>query len=337
MKNQSLFALLFIAMAGCAGEADPAEHVDTEHIVSAQSTRSFFASAGNGVVIRVVDIGHTAASPAFTVFDPAGNTVVSAWGTDVAGSTFQAAVTGNYSISIHDNANPPVIGAVFTLYLAVAPGTNTGGALPNAGVMLGHIDEGEVDSYTFTANAGEGILLRLTDLAGSAFTPWFTVYGPAGNVVTSARGTDVAGRDFAAPSTGTYTVVVYDSTAGLAQTGDYHLYFTRAPGANKGGALPSGHAVLGHIDEGEVDSYTFTASAGEGILLRLTDLAGGAFTPWFTVYGPAGNVVTSARGTDVAERSFVAPSTGTYTVVVYDSTAGLAQTGDYELDYVKTP
>ena len=229
MKNQSMFALLFMAVAACASEGDPAEHVETELIVSAQSTRSFFASAGNGVVIRVVDIGHTAAIPAFTVFDPAGKTVTSASGADVAGSSFQAASTGNYSISIQDNANPPAIGAVFTLYVAVAPGANTGGALPNGGVVLGHIDEGELDSYTFTANAGDGIMLRVTDLAGGAFVPAFNIYDSTGKFVNWTSGANVASLDFTAPSTGTYTLVVYDSSSGLASTGDYELDYTKTP------------------------------------------------------------------------------------------------------------
>jgi large repetitive protein len=210
------------------------------------------------------------------------------------------------------------------------------GDLSPGGVVLGHIDVHEQDSYTFAATVGEGIVLRVTDVAGSTFTPWFTVYGPAGNAVTWAWGYDVAGRSFAAPSTGAYTVVLYDHSSGLAATGDYKLYYTKAPGANTGGALSPGAVALGHIDKGEIDSFTFTATVGEGIVLRVTDVAASTFTPWFTIYGPAGNAVTWAWGYDVAGRSFAAPSTGAYTVVLYDHSSGLAATGDYQLAYAKT-
>ena len=40
---------------------------------------------------------------------------------------------------------------------------------------------------------------------------------------------DVASMFFAAPMSGTYTVVVYDVSSGDAATGPYNLFFTLAP------------------------------------------------------------------------------------------------------------
>lgn len=131
--------------------------------------------------------------------------------------------------------------------------------------------------------------------------------------------------------------MVYDVSTGLASTGDYRLYFTRAPGANAGGALTPGGTAFGHLDEGAIDSYTYFAIAGDHIALQLTDLAAGPLVPAFTVYGPAGGVVTSALGGDVASKSFAVAATGVYTVVVYDWSSGFTATGDYELDFTRTP
>jgi hypothetical protein len=349
MMKRTLLILLCGTMVACAadadptGDADPAEgadptgEVETELVVSPLSTHRFFAGAGNGVVIRVADTGHTGFVPGFTVYDPAGLRVTSAWGYDVAGTSFQASATGTYSMTVYDNTNPLAIGAVYALHLAVAPGANTGGSLIPGGVVPGHINLGELDSYTFSAAAGEAILLRLTDVAGGALVPTFKLYDAAGQFVNWARANDVAGLDLAAPSTGTYTLVVYDSSSGLATTGDYKLYFTKVPGASTGGSLSPGSVTLGHIDEGELDSYTFTAAAGEGILLRLTDVAGGALVPTFKLYDAAGQFVNWARANDVAGLDLAAPSTGTYTLVVYDSSSGLATTGDYKLYFTKVP
>ena len=52
--------------------------------------------------------------------------------------------------------------------------------------------------------------------AGGAFMPAFSIYDPAGNLVRSPWAGDVASWGFAAGSTGTYTVVVYDVSSGAA-------------------------------------------------------------------------------------------------------------------------
>jgi hypothetical protein len=180
-------------------------------------------------------------------------------------------------------------------------------------------------------------MLRLVDVAGGALMPGLTVYGPTGSLVDWHWSANVAGVAFAALSTGTYTVVVHDQSSGLAATGAYNLYYTKAPGANEGGALSSGSAVIAHIDKGDLDSYTFTAATGNGITLAVTDLQGGPLAPGITIYGPSGNAVASTWHPSQAIRSFAAPSTGTYTVVVYDASTGWASTGDYRLDYTWTP
>src|SRR5258706_365055 len=107
-------------------------------------------------------------------------------------------------------------------------------------------------------------------------------------------------------------------------------------GDNQMGGLSPGALKNQHLDKGELDSYTFTAATGEGVALRVTDVAGGSLWPGFTVYGPAGNVVTWGSGVDVASASFQARSSGTYTMGIYDLSTGLASTGDYRLDYTRT-
>jgi hypothetical protein len=336
MMKQCLIALLCAATA-CAGDDDDIGDTETELILSQQSVHTFSATSGNGVVIRITDPFHTSFVPAFVVRDPSGNAVASTQGAIVASASFHAPATGTYTLTVHDAAQNPSPDAIYGRYIVIAPGGHQGSALVPGGVHAGNIDEGELDPYTFTATVGEGIALRVADLAGGALTPGLTIYGPAGNAVTWTAGVNVAGESFAAPSTGTYTVVIYDASSGMAATGAYNLYYTKAPGANQGGLLSPGGSVLQQIDKGELDSYTFTATVGEGIALRVADLAGGALTPGFTIYGPAGNAVTWTAGVNVAGESLAAPSTGTYTVVVYDASSGMASTGAYKLYYTKAP
>jgi len=310
-----------------------AAHLDE----GALDSYTFTANQGESVFLRVVDVDNAAMTPAFTIYNPAGGVVVNALGASVASSSFAAPVTGSYTVVVYDWSTGFTGTGDYKLYFSRAPGANAGGLLAPGSVTLGHLDEGEIDSYTFTANQGEGVFLRLVDVAGGPLVPAFTVYGPSGAVVTATSSANVVNASFAAGATGTYTLVVYDVSSGLSATGDYRLYFTRAPGANAGGALTPGGAAFGHLDEGALDSYTFTAIAGDRVALRMTDLAAGPLVPAFTVYRPTGAVVVNALGSDVATTSFTVPVTGVYTVVAYDWSTGFTDTGDYELDFTRTP
>ena len=159
------------------------------------------------------------------------------------------------------------------------------------------------------------------------------MYDPTGKAVASSGSSaGVAGVSVAALDTGTYTVVVADASGSLASTGAYNLYFTIAPGANRGGELSSGDVIQGQIDEGELDSYTFSAQAGNGVALSATATTG-ALVPALIVYDPTG-AETASGGASVG---FTVLKPGTYTVVVTDSSGGLASTGAYNLSLTLTP
>jgi hypothetical protein len=304
-----------------------AGHIDEGELDS----YTFAASTGQSISLRITDVAGGVLSPGFTIYGPTGAAVAVTSSANVASTSFSAATSGTYTLVVYDVSAGLASTGDYELYYTRAPGANAGGALSPGGSVDGHLNEGALDSYTFSAAAGEGIALRVTDLANGALVPGIAVYGPTGSGVTSTSGSSVAGLGFAAPVTGTYTVLVYDVSSGFLATGDYRLYYTKAPGANAGGRLSPGVPVAGHINEGELDSYTFAALSGQRISLQMTDLAGGALSPGFTIYGPTGAAVAVTSGATVASTTFTAPLTGTYTVVAYDVSAGLASTGDYAL------
>jgi hypothetical protein len=173
----------------------------------------------------------------------------------------------------------------------------------------------------------------MTDVGATGLYPYFYIYDSTGKVVANAGNYDVASAAFTAATTGTFTVVVLDGTSAASGTGAYNLYLTVAPGANEGGALTSGAVVTGTIDEGDLDSYTFSAQSGNAVQLSVTDVASGALTPGITVYGPNGATVATTANANVASISFTAQAAGTFTVVIYDVSSGLASTGDYSLSF----
>ena len=61
------------------------------------------------------------------------------------------------------------------------------------------------------------------------------------------------------------------------------------------------------------------------------------FWPWLRVYGPLGTYVEDQYGDQAAEVGFIAPLTGTYTVVVVSADSGYDAEGDYILRLARIP
>jgi len=81
----------------------------------------------------------------------------------------------------------------------------------------------EMDTYTFTANAGDKVLVRVSKIAGSLWAG-VRVYGPDGTKLCEAGSSATATiPSCSMPSTGTCTILVYDGFNGT-YTGDYRLY-----------------------------------------------------------------------------------------------------------------
>jgi len=205
--------------------------------------------------------------------------------------------------------------------------------LINGGMITGTIDKGDLDSYTFSANAGENVQIRITDINGTPFIPRITLYDPNGAYVTYGQGTNVGAISYKTTQAGIYTVVVSDISSGYASTGDYNVYFVHMPGANEGGNLSPGNTVYDTIDLGDLDSYTITVLAGQYIQIRITDINNTTLIPRITLYDPNGAYVTYGQGTITGVISNTATMSGTYTVVVSDISSGYASMGNYSLAF----
>lgn len=134
-----------------------------------------------------------------------------------------------------------------------------------------------------------------------------------------------------AGATGTYTVVVSDGSTNGEATGSYNLYLARVPGADEGGRLYDGPTRFDSIDLGDLDSYTFAASAGQNVQIVVTDTSGGALFPSVSLYGPTGNLITFSSNPTVATLTRTIPTTGVYTLVLEDVTTNGDATGTYSI------
>ncbi len=255
---------------------------------------------------------------------------------DAASATIDAAteLAGTYTILISD-ANRAGHGT-YRLNLTrstIAPaGANV---LVNGTTALGAIAVvGESNSWTFTASAGDSIVVRaglLTSTGGTqGFTPKLQLYGPD-DMLLDADGHSYAATEVTtrATNSGTFTVVVSDGGNYVNGTGTYRVELAKTGSpilvgiSDEGGSLTNGVMYLEGIDVGDVDVWNFTANAGEYIVVRsgrITNISGNqGFTPWLRLYGPDGALLSSDGrsylATEVATR---ATNSGTFTVVVTD-------------------
>ena len=188
---------------------------------------------------------------------------------------------------------------------------------------------GEMDVYTFSAAAGDNVLVRLVS---TAINPAIRIHGPDGMEVPGCRAQmyyEAVIESCILPSTGTYLILAYDS--GKFNTGNYNLYFQRlytVPGNTA--PIHFGQTISATIDSpGEMDVYTFSAAAGDNVLVRLVSTA---INPAIRIHGPDGMEVPGRRAQMYYEaviESCILPSTGTYLILAYDS--GKFNTGNYQL------
>lgn len=313
---------------------------------------TFTASAGHTAYLRVADTESAQSvsspfSPRIELIDPNGALLTSSSGALVGDIARFLVINGTYTVRVMDSSFGNDETGSYNLFYARAPGANDDGFLQNGERTSGEITLGDIDSYRFTANAGETVYLRAADtdstqFVSADFTPAVLLLGPSGALITSATGALVADVARALTVTGTYTVLVLDESQGEDATGNYDLYFAKAPGASDNGVLQNGRRTSSEIDLGDIDSYRFNANAGETVYLRAadtdsTEFVSSPFTPAVLLLSPTGALITSATGALVADVSRALTQTGTYTVLVMDESFGEDATGNYDLYFARAP
>jgi len=232
--------------------------------------------------------------------------------------------------------------------ITVSPGDD-GGPMTNGATHTGELLQGDLDVWTFTATAGERIGIHIGQVTdNNDFRPWIRLWAPNGAVQASTSGVAAAVIDgVAAPVTGTYHVLVGSFDSGFDGSGTYRLTMTKTPSpvtispGDDGGPLTNGATHTGTLMVGDLDVWTFDATAGDRIALNIgqtNDPDPNDFRPWIRLWAPNGTILNSTSGTDAAVMDGVAaPVTGTYIVLVGSFDSGFDGSGTYRLTVAKTP
>lgn len=309
---------------------------------------NFTAGIGESITLRMGEL--TAGSPltpAIWLFGPNGVLLDSYGASSVAAEvSVRATNSGTFTVVVGDFSNAYGGSGGYRLTLGktgspiVISAGDEGGTLINGIMHTGTIDIGDMDVWSFTANAGDSIVARMGEMAaGSSLTPALWLYGPDGRLLDSYGASGVAAEvGFRATNSGTFTLVAADSSNAYGGSGLYRLTLAKTGSAvevspgDEGGPLNGSDTYEGVLDAGDLDVFYFTLCRGDDIMVRLDEATAGlGLTPFLRLYGRDGTLIRSATGAATAQFSVLATNTGAFVLVLGDFSNGYAGSGAYRL------
>ncbi|MBP9900338.1 MAG: hypothetical protein KBH45_02690 [Verrucomicrobia bacterium] len=344
----SLVGLLGVLAANCASGQTLTNGFDQAGtlVLSATNAYTFYATNGDTVILRA----GAPFRPLVVLRAPNGVALATASGSgsssiDAATTPLVLTTNGLFTVQVSSYYGNGT-GAI-SLSLARVPGAfevapaDEGGSMVNGGAYPGTNSLGDIDMWSFTATAGERIMVRV---GTTGFRPYLLLYAPNGAQLAVGAGNgsgDTDGLvDATAPSNGTYTAVLESYYAN--GSGPYTIHLAKSTGAfvvspgDEGGDLINGAANTGQITKGDLDLWRFDASVGDNISIRI---GSPAFRPWLRLYGPTGVLFREGLAATSADNDTLisgrATNTGTFLVVAqsyYDSLSS-----PYTLHLAKMP
>jgi PKD repeat protein len=184
-------------------------------------------------------------------------------------------------------------------------------------IVFASIDPaGEVDTYTFSANAGDAIFVRMTRISGS-LDPEIRLRAPNGTELAMNWAYDIAEIWYTLPYNGEYTVLAFNHFGGN-YTGDYSMFIQRLNNPGNTILVGFGETAFDSINQaGDADTYTFSASVGDSIFIRVSRTSG-ALDPEVRLYVANGTEVTRSWAYDVAEIAYTLTDGGECLALAFD-------------------
>ena len=176
--------------------------------------------------------------------------------------------------------------------------------------------------HTFTGAANDVITVRVTKTSGSSFSPTMELFGPNGTYITTN-----SSMDRTLTTSGTYALLVRDYNNGYA--GDYLVTLQRVKSPCNATPADCGQPVSGVVNgAGQINIYTFTASANDAITIR-TRKTSGTLSPYVELYNPSGTRI----GGPGSQINATLSEAGVYLILMRDQFN--LNTGDYILAWQK--
>ncbi|MBE0542658.1 MAG: putative Ig domain-containing protein [Verrucomicrobia bacterium] len=345
-----LLLSLFAPRASAQGALTNGAHHDATLALGETNVWTFDAEAGDTVLLRSARLSGTSFFVPWIRLDNPDGVLVAAGTSDVDNSV-STMVTNSGTFTVRISSYNSGYSGPYRLHLVKIPGSFTvspgdeGGPMVNGATYQGTNDLGDLDAWTFDANAGETILVRAGRVTGNSsfYVAQVRLYGPDGKLLAS--GSDQPNNEVSIITTnsGTFTAVVGSYHPG-GYFGSYRISMARIPGSftvspgDEGGPMANGATYQGANDLGDFDVWTFAAGSGETVLVRAGRVSGNSsfYIPWVRLYGPDGALLKSGLVEPDNEVSIVTTNGGNFTAVVSSYYPG-NYFGTYSLRMARIP
>ena len=223
-----------------------------------------------------------------------------------------------------EGTGPPTGESVFMFFDFLSEGQSAGTPIEIGDVVNGEISEaGELDIYSFEAQAGQVVFFDLQDQSGISQVDWQLVDRTGTVIFDTCLGCGEPGVRTLTQG-GTYTLIVGEG--GNNQTGSYQFQLWNVPPPNEfainiGDVVSDGNpaAGAGNIESpGVKDIYTFNASAGQQVFFDQQGHSGISQINWQVVDQDGTVIFDTCLGCgDPGVRTLTRG--GTYTLTVGDN------------------
>ena len=304
--------------------------------ILANTTNSYTLNANSGDSINL-RLGTTNFYGRLQLYGPNGALLSTATDSTDDLIAYTATNSGTFTVLVSSSDYGGELAGTYALHLAqipeafIVPAGDEGGPMINGGNYPGTITLGDLDMWTFAANTGDSINLRL---GTTSFYGKLQLYGPNGALLSTATDNTDDLIAYTATNSGTFTALVSSSDYGSLFTGTYVLSLAQmpepfiVPPGDQGGGLNGSASYLGTINLGDQDIWAFTACKGEVINLALNTTN---FYGKLQLYGSNGALLKTAQNGMALNIAYVATNCGTFTVLVSSSDYGSLYTGTYGL------
>ena len=312
---------------------------------------TFTSSANESVLLQIGETQDAGGfDPQLLLYDPLGNLVATNFGTIASDLFVSTPISGVYRVIVKEaSADVPSSGSYNLYYTNTGQAVETpqedqGGALLNGGIHEGRIELGDIDAWTFEAEARDRVLIQIGEnFDGGGFDPQLLLFDSLGRLVTTNTGTISADLNITLPTAGSYTVIVKESSQDVPATGNYRLYFSNINQSintledDQGGLLENGGIHQGSIPLGDIDVWNFNGRVNQTVHIQIAEAQdNGGFDPQILLYDPNGRLVQSNSGTISSDINASLSVSGVYSVVVKEASVDVPASGDYSLYFINT-
>ncbi|MFN3167459.1 MAG: hypothetical protein ACE37H_10390 [Phycisphaeraceae bacterium] len=305
---------------------------------AAVDTYSIQADVGDELFLSFLDGSNSSSfNPTLTIYNPDG-TVRASSPPDTSGiefSNLKIQQSGTYLIQIDETNDDATASYSLTAVVVDEVADNDNVALTSGTTFNGLLDAGDIDTFTIDADAGDELFLSFLDGSNSSsFDPGVFIYNPDGTLRTrtTASTAGVEFSDTKLTQSGTYTIVVRDQGANATASYSLTAVVVDEVADNDNATLNNAVAFFGLLDTADIDTFTFSATAGNVLTLDFNDGSNSSsFDPGVFIYNPDGTLRASALGSTsgIDLNQINLTQTGLYTIVVRDRFAN--STGSYDL------